>query len=1543
MCAAKIRESSNLPVNLSAEDCLSKYTVEECLDIANYLDENMIPEETALYHERINDELEQDRDIDITHSRKVVESSVMFVLSSGSQKPLSLSACSTYLQNPTQQSYSKDTYLQNLSCILNEAPSSINKLAPVLLRINDGLMRDWYSRRDTAKTLDQIMQQLIDSSSLKTLEEGIRFWRTVVIASRTSSGLIYRASDTFADVGRYFPIVSDKMSSNYYLSYPEGIFTWMNTPYFLSDRPMAAYSPLPNVTDDDFLAILRHRTAVVESIIENITGILDSEKDPFLYWNAVVTLLDAVNVNKQESQDLYRSMESLLTKAVASTDDEALKIFFELEFASITDTLSEEKIAILTQRLNSCEHGNSKKLDERGGTYNNDARYYAVRSRLWVHRYYFEITKMQQNINAVGSLEKELITNIEMSKKDRCNTPQWHTEVDYHLEAIATIVSFWSQAGGPMRELLFGSKDKVVNIEAVETRLQKLQWLAGFAENIVSKDENNVAHQLSGGMREKIALLYWNAYVDSYFAAGLFKSGLQNIQLVCRFKDTNIIQEKIKEYNRRWPSLVSSLGAVNLGAVDGKDASRARDYTASLFLTSKSFMREMLIPFGAGIGCSPAGPWASTGCVGLARVINQNVLAHENGAARLLEEAGTTGISLVDKSSYMDAKLWNVAGWGIDLTVARLGWNINRSTLSFIRGAIQFSAAFVLKGGMRVAYKQLLSKETWLALGGLIAKKSSPKQILSDNLVKWRKMMDEGVENRILELSAGGELKIIHPDKYIGLLYKHYGELIRVGTGSAIMGVDWASDGEVNTVPGVLGASLIFNEYFGGKVMGWNVNAGLTSFLWRFGIETLILRTQGFSVPPLDYMMVGLMTTYMVRGGNKLYMYGMGSIDDSKWFPKLLHWCATHRVQVPISVVGRQFIPSRHGMGTVVAHVIYSEEAGTGRIKDALRNIMAKKAFVTKGTSLGVSTVTDNQSKFYRALNGFLTQESSIVDARTLSPMPNLAKQWPPCFDRLGITLDIVKKKWGLTGELRVFGGKASRPGKKSPAPVIDRVAIVSDDNRIIILKHKTGNMIFAEELTVGDLKKLDAADSSKLVRLSLYDDINGKPVARSVFKNLDDVNSFRAKENGSSRRYFVHIDPIGEPTPIGTWFSQTTYASFKDTPLHRGVSKIVRSDSSDNMLARYWKKQGSDVRTDPSLAKGIFTSRGVVANYGFLPTIFAVKAIGALGQNADPAGAASIYTVDMLIAMTLTHRLQHLLKLDSVISTNIGYAVGLSYQKLLAKTFLTKPEDLKPFGDIMLEPNVSGGLSVLRELPMDNSYISYLRQGDYHSANKVVGQHLSSFGIGGALNLFQSDETSDPIGRPVNTTDLLETRRIMAYLKKHTELAMAANKVLDGVDLNDIVNPQEALQKRDKIRYSSPITLFNFADSLIQRSMEFGYMSSMGAEVGTPEVRQLIIDLAVFKQLSRSLELSNIHPYLEEVAELISPFMSLVPDIRTADGVNMLVQGLNRGVVMIPSLREPSPQRGFYSTYPFVPQGFEENEDIGPPILGSPQVDNLK
>lgn len=151
----------------------------------------------------------------------------------------------------------------------------------------------------------------------------------------------------------------------------------------------------------------------------------------------------------------------------------------------------------------------------------------------------------------IDKLESDLINMITAVKGAHSHSPAWRIEAEFYLHAIFSLVAGWSAPQGPLTALLYSSEDKNVDVEAVEKKIGRLERYANFAESIAPAGVDGGAE-----FRELLASIQWEAFVASYLAAGLFKTGVDNIKLIEKFSDTRTFKENVASLHEKWPWLI---------------------------------------------------------------------------------------------------------------------------------------------------------------------------------------------------------------------------------------------------------------------------------------------------------------------------------------------------------------------------------------------------------------------------------------------------------------------------------------------------------------------------------------------------------------------------------------------------------------------------------------------------------------------------------------------------------------------------------------------------------------------------------------------------------------------------------------------------------------------------------------------------------------------------------------------------------------------------------------------------------------------------
>ena len=273
-----------------------------------------------------------------------------------------------------------------------------------------------------------------------------------------------------------------------------------------------------------------------------------------------------------------KSLENIFVHARNAADgDIPLKIYFEIEFRWLTDTLFPKTLDRLEERLNASPGS-------------NPVQHAVTWSRLWIYRFNDVLTAHDGDIRKkkMAEMEKKLSNFLNIRWQKNRELSSWHNEVLYHLDAVDALVTGWASPSGDLTQILLnGNCDSVVDLKPVKQKIDELQYWARFAENISGSEAYRYPD-----IWDKIAKIHIAADVKSCMASGLFRKAFKNMEVLSRFNNTKAFWEAIKELNLLAPWLINEKGIVKWDDVEGgKESNSAYDRTLSLFLNGKNPLR----------------------------------------------------------------------------------------------------------------------------------------------------------------------------------------------------------------------------------------------------------------------------------------------------------------------------------------------------------------------------------------------------------------------------------------------------------------------------------------------------------------------------------------------------------------------------------------------------------------------------------------------------------------------------------------------------------------------------------------------------------------------------------------------------------------------------------------------------------------------------------------------------------------------------------------------------------------------------------------
>jgi hypothetical protein len=312
---------------------------------------------------------------------------------------------------------------------------------------------------------------------------------------------------------------------------------------------------------------------------------------------------------------------------------------------------------------------------------------------------------------------------------------------------------------------------------------------------------------------------------------------------------------------------------------------------------------------------------------------------------------------------------------------------------------------------------------------------------------------------------------------------------------------------------------------------------------------------------------------------------------------------------------------------------------------------------------------------------------------------------------------------------------------------------------------------------------------------------------------------------------------------------------------------------------------------------------RGALLNTQDLQFIYltryaAAQAAQLLGSDVDPEALAKVAFVDNGVAELVTHPyVQHVLGIDSAGGVLGGYAIGFGLAFIFGDIFQTKRKKVPMFDE---GNDVSLAFRTMLGKPWHNTLVDNLDNDDYAGAADVMFEGLTSLNISHYISGAPSAAglTDEDIANLTGTRRQIEPQKLVAYRKRLLELAASADAELESVRLDTAVNPQDQLKAIGEGKFRSSIRIFNYADSVFERAVDYAQAFANGSSPSAEEVRMLVIDLAMLKTLVNSPGTANVKWYLKDVADNLDTLIQNVPDMTYDHTAASFASSLNRGAV---------------------------------------------
>jgi len=606
-----------------------------------------------------------------------------------------------------------------------------------------------------------------------------------------------------------------------------------------------------------------------------------------------------------------------------------------------------------------------------------------------------------------------------------------------------------------------------------------MQGFAVEADLVVPSGGENSKH-----FREVVAAIYWLAYVESYFAGGLFLTAAVNVELLPdKVKGTQYYGEALKDLRERFgETVIDEQGKFLSGKVPSELKDLAEDRTVTFFLSSKNLWLETMLPaLGAIIG-SVGGPIGSMAGAGVGKFANQQGLKNDPGARRMISESRATGLSLIPESEASARELDNVINYGMVVGLSGLGAKLNytilsggskfvlavgRSSLAAGRAAPRFIDNFIKtltsmpanarhlfsQSGVWGGSKVLFSRSTLAVFDGMKSFGSKSWKVIATDR---QKQIAPLLAKRLAKKGAGRKPNIID---HLAVRFTEnmaFAVHFRLLLGVTAAAVDYyfipprkseILEGKERSfgLLGGFGFSLWINEFVGAMLMGFNGGGSLAATIGRFGLETAILSAQGFSISnmPLGYLMVAMGLSNVIRGTNKIYVEGVPQLQKARLYRGVLKFMQKNGIDdlaVPQSVIGRSAskVKAKWAMGRLRQFKIQGpgEESSL-----AVTSNRIMRDTPPQGTCVGVSRYTHNQQMTHKVAF------DSLMAGKTTS--------FPSDFAALGVDEQVVRRILGVgkSDALKFFAYKGSSPRFKASLKGSGSWFIFKRDNGRLVLE----------------------------------------------------------------------------------------------------------------------------------------------------------------------------------------------------------------------------------------------------------------------------------------------------------------------------------------------------------------------------------------------------------------------------------------------------------------------------------------------------------
>jgi hypothetical protein len=310
--------------------------------------------------------------------------------------------------------------------------------------------------------------------------------------------------------------------------------------------------------------------------------------------------------------------------------------------------------------------------------------------------------------------------------------------------------------------------------------------------------------------------------------------------------------------------------------------------------------------------------------------------------------------------------------------------------------------------------------------------------------------------------------------------------------------------------------------------------------------------------------------------------------------------------------------------------------------------------------------------------------------------------------------------------------------------------------------------------------------------------------------------------------------------------------------------------------LNDWWVKLGQKMSTP---TKPIYNLRGSIANLEVVPLLGINGFALGLLQDADPVQMGLYRAGDYGTAYFFQHKIQHLLKIDSVVGTVTGYALGI-------------PACI--FGLPMIFPSLihkAPGLS-----KEDTGYFASLAKDDFETANESLKTSISSYTflhnvpvLGALWNKVS------PLGSVEDSNWMIEDKGALAFWNQMLEKTDLAEKEVEvGFAEEGMPYPDNDSHAAVNTPVDTPNLkiLSGFIKKVVEDDQKYFFEGGLPEDPAT--LRLHLLELALLKAIINNRNYPFIRNMAAEMARPIEPILQNIPLIASEEELRRFANNLN-------------------------------------------------